>query len=111
LNGILHMESKYSSGFSEATTQQICEKILPNIFELVKLIGIGPYEISRMHYGQLVENYLIRRAKDFDEIVPNRPSQYLISDRITETYQGAFVMEPKPGLYENIIFLDFTASK
>lgn len=88
-------------------TLKICEKILPNIFELVKLIGIGPYEVSRMHYGQLVENYLIRRAKDFDEIVPNRPSQYIISDRITETYQGAFVMEPKPGLYEDVIFLDF----
>ena len=88
-------------------TLKICEKIFPNIGEIVKLIGIGAHEICRMHYGQLVENYLIKRAKDYNEIVPNKPSHDLISDRVGETYQGAFVMEPKPGFYDNIVFLDF----
>ena len=80
------------------------EKIL---MELGKLTGLSPYEVSNSTYGQLVENYLIKRSRDFDEIIPNRPKPEDVEKRKMITYKGAFVLEPKPGLYENIVVYDF----
>ncbi|MBU1203844.1 MAG: DNA-directed DNA polymerase, partial [Nanoarchaeota archaeon] len=93
--------------FDAELTYRLCQKILPNLHELVKLIGMPVYDVCRMTYGQLVENYLLRKAKEFNEICPNRPKYDIIQQRRTQTYEGAFVMEPKPGLYENIAFFDF----
>ncbi|MEK6835328.1 MAG: DNA-directed DNA polymerase [Nanoarchaeota archaeon] len=88
-------------------TLKIFQKIFPNIAELVKLIGISMFDICRMSYGQLVENYLIKRARDFNEIVPSKPTHSNIGERMGLTYQGAFVMKPEIGLYENVVFFDF----
>ena len=88
-------------------TLKIFEKIFPNMAELVKLIGVSMFDISRMSYGQLVENYLIKKAKEFNEIVPPRPSNTSIGERMNITYQGAFVMEPEPGFYKDVAFFDF----
>ncbi|MEW6063322.1 MAG: DNA-directed DNA polymerase [Nanoarchaeota archaeon] len=88
-------------------TLKLCKKFLPNLIELVKLIGNPLFDISRMSYGQLVENYLIKKADEFNELVPNKPTYEEISIRKMYTYQGAFVMEPVPGLYNNIIIFDF----
>ena len=88
-------------------TFQLTEKILPNLVEMVKIIGINIFDVCRLSYGQLVENYLIRRAKEFNVLIPNKPSGDIIAVRRVHTYQGGFVMEPKPGLYENLVVLDF----
>ncbi|QQG39192.1 MAG: ribonuclease H-like domain-containing protein [Candidatus Woesearchaeota archaeon] len=88
-------------------TLKICEKILPNMAELVKISGLPLYDISRVTYGKLVEHYLMKRAREFNELVPNKPEKGLVALRRTHTYQGAFVMEPNPGLYENLVMLDF----
>jgi len=88
-------------------TLKIFQKIYPNLAELVKLVGISMFDICRMSYGQLVENYLIKKAKEFNEITPNRPTHEKISERINYTYQGAFVMEPKIGFYKDVVFFDY----
>ncbi|MFC1728601.1 DNA-directed DNA polymerase [Nanoarchaeota archaeon] len=90
-----------------AITYQLCEKVFPNILEFVKIIGLPIFDITRMGFSQLVEWYLIRQAKDFDELAPNRPHYDEIGRRKTQTYKGAFVFEPKPGLYDNIVVFDF----
>ncbi len=86
---------------------RLCKKLLPNLNEISKLVGMPIFEVCRATYGNLVENYLIKKAKEFDEIIPNRPDNNDIGDRINKTYEGAFVMEPKPGFYEEIVFFDF----
>ncbi len=86
---------------------RIFEKILPNINELVKLVGQKIYDVSRMTFGQLIENYLIKKTRDFNEIIPRRPTYNEREDRTYKTYTGGFVYEPKPGLYENIAVFDF----
>lgn len=88
-------------------TLRLAEKILPNLIEIVKLVGVNIFDVCRVSYGQLVESYLIRRAKEFNVLIPNKPSGDLIAVRKVHTYQGGFVMEPKPGLYENLVVLDF----
>lgn len=88
-------------------TYQLCEKLYPNILELVKMIGMTPFDITRMAYSQLVESYLMRRACPANVLVPNRPGYQEISERNRFRYEGAFVFQPKPGLYENIVLFDF----
>lgn len=88
-------------------TYFLCIKVLPNIEELVKIIGIPIAEIIRMSFSQLVEWFIIKQEQDFKEIAPNRPNYHQISERRAYSYEGAFVYEPKPGLYKDIVVFDF----
>ncbi len=88
-------------------TFKLAEKLLPNIVELVKVVGLPIYDVSRMSFSQLVEWYLIREAKNFNELVPNKPAFFESRERIENTYEGAFVYEPTPGLYRDVAVFDF----
>jgi len=85
----------------------LCVKLLPNIIELTKLIGMTPAEVSRMSFSQLVEWYLLREASEFNEIAPNRPDIREERLRRGGSYEGGFVYEPTPGLYKNVAVFDF----
>ncbi|MBS3149561.1 hypothetical protein J4455_02595 [Candidatus Woesearchaeota archaeon] len=86
---------------------KLADKIIPNIEELVRLTSTPAFDVCRMGYSQLVENYLIKCSKDYNELYPNKPDRGTLSLRKTQTYQGAFVFNPNPGLYENIAVFDF----
>ncbi|MGC9133466.1 MAG: DNA-directed DNA polymerase [Nanopusillaceae archaeon] len=77
------------------------------LIEISRLVGITLYELSGSTYGILVENYLIKKAREFNEIIPNRPKPEEVEERRKITYAGAIVLEPKPGLYKNIAVYDF----
>ncbi|BFI73054.1 DNA polymerase [Nanoarchaeota archaeon] len=77
------------------------------LIEISRLVGITLYELSGSTYGIIVENYLIKRAREFNEIIPNRPKPEEVEERRKITYSGAIVFEPKPGLYKNIVVYDF----
>jgi len=82
-------------------------KLLPTFLQIVKLVGLPLFDISRMSYGQLVEWFLIKNAKMFNQIIPRKPSFRKMMERRKYTYEGALVIEPKPGLYKKIHVLDF----
>ena len=88
-------------------TLKLAHKILPNLNELVKLVDIPIYDICRMSYSQLVDSYLVKRAKEYKEICPNRPDYSAVSERRMATYKGAFVFNPIPKLYQNVVVFDF----
>ncbi len=89
-------------------TYKLSELILPNIFALSRLTGQVPSDVCRMTYGQLVESYAMRCASEMNIIIPNRPTRETIEERRrTDAFKGAFVVEPKPGLHENIAVFDF----
>jgi DNA polymerase I len=88
-------------------TFKIFKKILPQMIELVKIVGLPIYEINRMGFSQLVEWYLIKQASHFNEITPNKPHHEEIRERRLHTYEGGFVYEPKPGLYKKITIFDY----
>lgn len=88
-------------------THELAVSILPNIIEIVKAVGLPLYDISRMSFSQLVEWYLIQRTKDFNELIPNKPEHEELRARRASTFKGAFVIKPQPGLYENLVVLDF----
>lgn len=88
-------------------TYNLCMKILPNVEELVKIIGIPLFDINRMGFSQLVEWYIMKQIQYFNEIAPNKPNYYEIKERQQHTYKGAFVYKPEPGLYKDIAVFDF----
>ena len=90
-------------------TVRLFQKVAPMLYEMTRLIGQPPYDVSRMSYGKSVEWYLIKNSKSFNEIVPKKPAMRSVSNRDTKTYAGAYVHEPKPGLYDNIVVYDFAS--
>src|SRR3989338_11288125 len=88
-------------------TYSLAVKMLPTLIEMVKIVGVPVYDASRMGFSQLVEWYIMRQARQFNEIAPNKPDYGEVQQRRMQTYQGAFVYEPKPGLYKDIVVFDF----
>lgn len=86
---------------------ELCKKFLPQILELTKITGLTVDNIVRLGYSQIVESFLLRQTKSFNELAPNRPDKTEIAKRFLESYTGSFVFEPIPGLYNNIIVFDF----
>ena len=100
----------YSYNLRDAElTYKLFKYIEKDFLELAKLVNQDPFSVSRFSYGQLVEWYLIKKSRKFNEVVPNKPKQEEVEKRKLNTYAGAFVYEPKPGLYKNIAVLDFTS--
>ena len=86
---------------------KVGEKMLPINRELTRIIGQPIADVSRMAAGQMVEWFLMRKAYNYGELVPNKPSQYEYSKRRGVTYVGGYVKEPVKGLHENIVSFDF----
>ena len=83
---------------------KITQEVLPFAIELSKLVGLPLDHVMTAATGFRVEAYLQRIAYRLKELAPPR-----VSERIYVKYRGGLVMAPKPGLYENIIFYDFSA--
>ncbi len=90
-----------------ALTYNLAVKMLPTIIELVKIVGIPIYDVNRMGFSQLVEWYVMKQAPQFNEIAPNKPDHGEVLRRRLNTYEGAFVYEPRPGFYKDIAVFDF----
>jgi len=81
----------------------ITDAMLDFAMQLSNLVGLPLDHIGTAAIGFRVEWFLIREAYKIGEFVPERsPRPYI-------PYAGAVVLEPKPGLHENIAVLDFKA--
>jgi len=100
--------ARYCLKDSELTIR-LSNVLLPQIFQLTKIVGQSLFDTSRMMYGQLVEWYYTRRAKEMGRIIPNQPKFEEIQKRQQETYTGGYVREPEAGLHENIAVIDFAS--
>jgi len=57
-----------------------------------------------------VENHILHNLSRFNEIAEKRPGHGESNERkMKGKFEGAFVYEPKPGLYENLVMFDFTS--
>lgn len=88
-------------------TFRLYENLYNLIGELNKLVGQTLADVSRMTTGAVVEHLLMRKAIELGELIPNKPSEFEINDRMHRINEGAFVFQPKPGLYEDIGVVDF----
>jgi len=91
-------------------TYKLGEKIWPDLMEFTRIIQEPLFNVSRDSMSAQVENYIIHNLNKFNEIAEKRPVHEEIGlRRGEERYEGAFVLQPKPGLYEDIVFFDFTS--
>ncbi len=108
-------ESDWSDFFEynlqdSSLTYKLAEKIWPDMLEFSKIIQEPLFEITRKSMSQLVEYYILHNLEKYNEIAAKRPLHEDISKRrAMKKYGGAFVFEPSPGLYENLVFFDFTS--
>ncbi|MBT3405358.1 hypothetical protein HN832_00275 [archaeon] len=91
-------------------TFQLFNKFWPDILEFSRVIQEPPFDVSRKGMSSNVEDYILHNLKRFNEI-PERKAGYkeIQERREREKYEGAFVFEPIPNLYENIAMFDFTS--
>ncbi len=91
-------------------TYKLSEKVWPDLLEFTKIIQEPLFDVSRDSMSTQVENYIIHNLDRFNEIAEKRPVYDEIGERKErEKYEGAFVFQPSPGLYENLAFFDFTS--
>ncbi|HDO41659.1 MAG TPA: DNA polymerase II, partial [Candidatus Bathyarchaeota archaeon] len=79
----------------------ITEAILNFAIQLSSLVGLPLDHIGTAAVGFRVEWFLIRHAYQIGELTPKRVERPYIP------YTGAIVLEPKPGIHNNIAVLDF----
>lgn len=91
-------------------TYKLAEKFWPDMQEFCKIIKEPLFEITRDSMSQLVEGYIIHHLEEYNEIAEKRPLYDEIEQRrALGKYEGAFVFQPTPGLYENVVMFDFTS--
>lgn len=92
-------------------TLRLFEKFWPDLLEFTRVMQEPIFDVSRNGMSTNVEDYILHNLDRFNEIPEKHPTYDEISDRKKrEKYEGAFVFEPTPGLYEDIAVFDFTSS-
>ncbi len=91
-------------------TYKLFQKMWPDMLEFSRIMQTPIFTVSRNGMSKNVESYVIHNLEKFNEIVEKRPVHEEISKRrLRPKYEGAFVLQPKPGLYENLAMFDFTS--
>ena len=87
--------------------EKLYEFFMPLEIEIAKVAGTTLGEATISTTGQLVEYLLMRYARDNNELIPNKPSEMDIENRIANPFEGAYVKTPDAGIYDNIAVFDF----
>ncbi len=91
-------------------TYKLTEKLWPDLLEVTKIVQEPLFNTSRAGLSSLVENYILHNLNRFNEIAEKKPIHEEISERRSrESVEGAYVLEPTPGLYDNLAVFDFTS--
>jgi len=85
------------------STYLLKDVFLPFGEQLTIISGLPLDQLPMASVGYRVEWLLMREAYKFNELIPNR------LERPHESYKGGLVIEPKPGIHENVVVLDFTS--
>ncbi|ACL11621.1 DNA polymerase [Desulfurococcus amylolyticus 1221n] len=85
------------------STMGLAEKFLPFAMQLSSITGLPLDQVGAASVGNRLEWFLMREAFRRDELIPNR------IEKEVEPYKGAVVLQPLPGIHENIAVLDFTS--
>jgi DNA polymerase, archaea type len=90
---------------------ELTKKFWQDIMEFSRIMKEPIFNVIRNGMSKNVEGYILNNLEKFNEIPEKRPGHSEISERRKrEKYEGAFVFEPTPGIYENVVMFDFTSS-
>lgn len=93
---------KYAQEDADATFL-LSDVALPFAIELSKVVGLTLDQVLAASVGFRVEWFLMRFAFEDNELIPNREEHKYAS------YKGALVFTPEKGLFENVVYMDFTS--
>nr|AAX97697.1 DNA polymerase [Sulfophobococcus zilligii] len=85
------------------STLGLADKFLPFAMQLSYITRIPLDQVGAASVGFRLEWVLMYEAYKRNELIPNR------EEREVETYKGAVVFKPVPGIHEDIAVLDFTS--
>ncbi len=85
------------------STLGLAYKFLPFGAQLSIISGLPMDQVVAASVAFRLEARLMREAKKKNELMPNR------IERNIETYTGAVVLKPEPGIHENVAVLDFAS--
>jgi len=97
-----HLLLRYAQEDADAT-MLLANVALPFAIELSGVVGLPLDQVLAASVGFRVEWYLMRFAYKDGELFPNR------EERAYATYKGALVFPPKKGIFNNVVYMDFTA--
>ena len=99
----------YSLRDSEVT-YKLFLKAWPDLLEFTRIIKEPLFDVSRDRMATHVENHILHNLSRFNEIAEKRPGHGESNERrMKGKFEGAFVYEPKPGIYEDLVMFDFTS--
>ena len=91
-------------------TYKLTEKAWPDLLEITKITNEPLFNVSRSTMAGNFEDFIIHSLNKFNEIAEKRPTHDEIGKRrMLPKYEGAFVFQPIPGLYEDVAFFDFSS--
>jgi len=88
-------------------TYKLCYQLLPDIIEFTKIVGLPSYDVIRMRFSRLVESFIMKHGIKQNILAPDKATGREMEQRMTEQVQGAFVFEPTPGLYKDVVIFDY----
>ncbi len=91
-------------------TFNLFKKFWPDLLEFTRTMQEPIFDVSRYGLSKQVESYIIHNLEKYNEIPEKHPTHDEIRERRKRpASEGAFVFEPSPGLYEDIVIFDFTS--
>lgn len=89
------------------STLKIAQETLPLNLELTRIVCQPFVDVTRMTTGTQAEWYLVRKAYEANEVVPNKPNMTMKNIKDRGSNSGGYVKEPEIGLHENLVQFDF----
>jgi DNA polymerase, archaea type len=86
---------------------KVYETFIPIMIELSRLTYDVLSDVCVSTTGQLVEFMLMHESVEFNEIIPNKPAEIDMKERLQNPIEGAYVKTPEPGIYSNLVMFDF----
>jgi len=91
-------------------TYGLFQKFWPDMLAFTRIMQEPVFSVTRNGMSNNVEDYIMHNLHKFNEIPEKKPIHEEIGLRIRRPkYEGAFVFEPIPGLYEDVCIFDFTS--
>ena len=98
----------YNLADSEAL-YKVYETFMPIMIELSRVTYNVLNDVCVSTTGQLVEFMLMHNSVKFNEIIPNKPNETEMRERLYNPIEGAYVKTPEPGIYGSMVVFDFRA--
>jgi len=88
----------------------LLDKMWADLSEFTKIVQEPLFNISRNTMASNAEDYIIHNLEKYNEIAEKKPIHDEIRKRrMKPKYEGAFVFQPEPGLYNDVVFFDFSS--